>query len=157
MTDPGDDLIARSLKMNWDHARHIEAQRMGALAIYVVMALGVGYGAVFAGVPAVRCLAAELGLCLTLLFWGMTLKLNRAFRNQLMHAARCAQRLTGRALRPGENLVDFIAFPIRPQGRLFGQIRVGLMFHFIYAVFALNWILLLGYSVLRLIIPEVSL
>jgi hypothetical protein len=157
MTDPGDDLIVRSLQMNWDHARHIEAQRMGALATYVVMALGLGYAAIFAEPGAVRWLASELGLCATLVFWGVTHKLNRAFRNQLMHAARGAQRLTAGALRPGESLIDFLAFPSRPSRGVFGQIRVGLMFHFIYAVFALNWALLLGYMALRLFMPEVAL
>lgn len=157
MTDPDDELIAQALKMNWEHARHIEAQRMAALAIYVLIALGVGYGAIFAGAPAVRCLAAELGLCVTLVFWGMTHKLNRAFRNQLLHAARGAQRLTGRALRPGESLIDFLAFPSKPGGGLFSQFRVGLMFHFVYAAFTLNWTLLLAYSVLRLFFPEVAL
>jgi hypothetical protein len=157
MSDPGDDLVLQALKMNWDHARHIETQRMGALAIYMVMALGIGYGAIFAGAPAVRCLASELGLVTTLLFWGMTRKLNRAFRNQLIHAARGAQHLGDRVLRKDESLFDFLAFPTKPARGLLEQVRVGLMFHFIYAVFALNWVMLLGYSVLRLIVAEVSL
>jgi hypothetical protein len=157
MNDPADDLVAQALKMNWDHARHIEAQRMRSLAIYVLAALGIGYAALYAGAPAVRCLATELGLILTLAFWGMTYKLNREFRNQLIHAARSAQRLTGSVLPQGENLVDFLAFPYPPGGRLFDQIRVGVMFHLIYAAFALNWILLLAYTVLRLFIPEASL
>jgi hypothetical protein len=158
MKAPDDDLIAQSLKMNWEHARHVEAQRMGALAIHVVMALGLGYAAIFAEPSAVRWLASELGFCATLVFWGITHKQNRAFRNQLVHAARAAQRVTtGGTLRPGESLIDFLAFPGRPSRELFGQIRVGMMFHFIYATFALNWALLLGYMGLRLFIPEVAL
>jgi hypothetical protein len=157
MNDPADDLVAQALKMNWDHARHLEAQRTHALAIYVLAALGIGYAALYAGAPAVRCLAAELGLILTLAFWGITYKLNREFRNQLIHAARSAQWLTGRVLQPGENLVDFLAFPHPPGGRLLGQIRVGLMLHLIYAALALNWTLLLAYTVLRLVVPEASL
>jgi hypothetical protein len=150
MNDRGDDLIVPVLQMNWEHARHIEVQRMAALAVYVVAALGIAYGAIFAAAPAVRCLLAELGICLTLVFWGMTHKLNRAFRNQLLHAARSAQRLTDRALRPGESLVDLLAFPRRPDRGLLGRIRVGPMLHLLYAAFALNWCLLLAYSVLRL-------
>jgi hypothetical protein len=153
MSDPGDELVVQALKMNWDHARHIEAQRMGALAIYGVMTLGIGYAAIYAGAPAVRCLAAELGLVVTLVFWGMTQKLNRAFRNQLVHAARSAQHLSARLLRQGESLFDLLAFPRRAARGPLGQISVGLMFHLVYAVFALNWALLLAYTVLRLIVP----
>ena len=154
---PNNDLIVQALKSNLTHARHVEQQRLQALAIYVAMALGLGYAAIYAATPAVRILASELGLCLTLAFWGMAFKLNAAFTRQISHAARCAELLAIDVQPDVRDLFDLIGFPRSASASPLGQITVRLMFHMIYAAFVLNWLLLLGYSVLRVVLPEASL
>jgi hypothetical protein len=152
-----DEIIVHALKFNLTHARHVERQLLQGLAIYVAIALGLGYAAIYATTPAVRILASELGFCLTLAFWGMAFKLSAAFARQISHAARCAELLVIDMHSSERDLFDLIGFPRSASASPLGKITVRLMIHLIYAVFALNWLLFLGYSVLRLAIPEASL
>ena len=161
MTDSAlddDELVARALRMNWEHARHIEAQRLQLLAVHVAITLGLGYAAIYTGAPAVRVLAAELGFCLTLFCWGITHKLNSAFVFQIWQADRCARRLAVRdaSRHDGfDGLHSLLGFPRKAPGPRFLNVRT--MFHFIYFAFALNWVLLLAYAVFRLIVVEEGL
>ncbi len=154
---PIDALIVQALKSNLAHARHVERQRLQALAIYVAIALGLGYASIYAVTPAVRILAAELGLCLTLAFWGMAFKLNAAFVRHIASAARCSELLVIDGHPGVRDLFDLMGFPRRASASRLRQITVRLMIHLIYAAFALNWLFLLGYSVLRLFVPETVL
>lgn len=154
---PTDALIVEALKSNLALARHVERQRLQVLAIYVAVTLGLGYGAIYAVTPAIRVLAAELGLCLALAFWGLTYKLNAAFARQIAYAARCSELLVIDGHSGLHDLFDLIGFPRSAPASRLQQISARLMFHIIYAAFALNWFLLLGYSLLRLAIPEPSL
>ena len=54
------------------------------------------------------------------------------------------------------DLFDLIGFPRNLLGPLH-QVTARLMFHVIYVAFAINWLLLLGYSLLRLFIPDANL
>ena len=154
---PNEALIVQALKSNLAHARHIERQRLHALAVYVAITLGLGYAAIYSGTPTVRILTGELGLCLTLAFWGMAFKLNRAFTRQIAHAVRCAELLAIDGHPNVRDLFDLIGFPANVFIPLLGPVTARLMFHLIYGVFALNWFLLLGYSLLRLVVPEEAL
>ena len=96
MSDPfihDDNLVAAALRQNWDHARHVETQRLYLLAIYVAIAAALGYVAIHGGDPYLRLGATFLALCVTLIVWGIARKLGRAFANQVRHADRCARRL----------------------------------------------------------------
>ena len=159
MTDlpPNDALIVQALKSNLAQARHIERQRLQAMAVYVAVTLGLGYGAIYAGAPAVRILASELGFCLTLSFWGLTYGLNAAFARQIAYAIRCSELLVIDRHSGVRDLIDLIGFPQSTSASRLQQDTVCLMFHLIYAAFALNWLLLLGYSLLRLVVPEAAL
>src|SRR5882724_10269654 len=88
-----DNLIANALRLNWEHARHIENQRLQLAAIYLAMAFGLGFVALQPGDPFIRLGAVLLGLAITLIVWAMTHKLNSAFRIQIWLADRCAKQL----------------------------------------------------------------
>ena len=154
---PTDALIVEALKTNLAHARHVERQRLQGLAIYVAAALGLGYAAIYAATPAVRILASELGFCLTLAFWGLTYKLSTAFARQIAYAVRCSELLAIDQHSGVRDLFDLIGFPRSASASRLRQVTARLMFHLIYAAFALNWLLLMGYSLLRLAVPEAAL
>src|ERR1700760_4418981 len=88
-----DNLVANALRLNWEQARHIESQRLQLIAVYLAMALGLGYASLQAGDHVIRLGATVFGLIVTLIAWAATHKLNGAFRTQILAADRCARRL----------------------------------------------------------------
>lgn len=148
--------------MNWDHARHVEVQRLQSTALYLVAALGLGFAAIQPGDPFVKIAASALGLSITLFFWAMTHKLNSAFTNQIWYADRCARRL-GIASSDGHHelvaIYAFLGFPRKAPGpyAFIRQINVRLMFHFLYCSFALGWLFLFAYLIVRNAWPQPSL
>lgn len=165
MTDPylhEDDLVTQALRLNWDHARHVEIQRLQLTAVYVAMAFGLGLAALHPGDPVIRIGAAVLGSCVTLICWGMTHKLNRAFVNLIEHADRCARRLGIREWDERSEHEEFVAlhaflgFPrmARERVSIVRRSNVRVMFHLLYGGFALTWLILLAYLIFRIFAPE---
>jgi hypothetical protein len=156
-----DNLVTRAFRLNWERARHIEAQRVQLMAVYTAIAIAIGYVGIHPGDPLVRFGALVLGFCMTLIAWAMTNQLNSDLVNQLAHADRCARRLVVQTV-DGRNefiaLHGFIGFPRKP-AVLFGLVNVDirLMFNVFYAAIALAWLLQLGYLVFRMLVPGVVL
>jgi hypothetical protein len=156
-----DNLVTRAFRLNWERARHIEGQRIQLMAIYVAIAVAVGYVGIYAGDPLIRLGAVLLGVCMTLIGWAMTDQLNNDLINQLAHADRCARRLVVQTV-DGRNefiaLHGFVGFPRKPPV-LFGRVHIDmrLMFNVFYATIALAWLLQLGYLVFRMLVPGVEL
>jgi hypothetical protein len=156
-----DNLVANALRLNWEHARHIESQRLQLAAIYLAMAFGLGFVALQPGDHVIRLGAVLFGLVVTLIVWAMTHKLNSAFRVQIWLADRCAKRLVVQ-LPDGHNeytaLHGFIGFPRRTPGSgIMRRINVRLMFNALYATFTLGWVVLFGYLAWRMFAPGVAL
>ena len=163
MSDPfihDDNLVAAALRQNWDHARHVETQRLYLLAIYVAVAAALGYVAVHGGDPYLRLGATFLALSATVIVWGITHKLGQAFANQVRHADRCARRLAIQSL-DGNNeyiaLHGYIGFPRKPAGLAGLSFTVRLMFDAFYGTVAVAWVTLLGYLAFRFFVPALAL
>jgi hypothetical protein len=164
MSDPyfhDDRLLVQVLRMNWEHARYVETQRLYLTVVYAALAAGIAYEALYSGDPVVKIAASAFGLATTLIFWGMIRKLSSEFVNQIAHADRCARQLMvqvegGRGPIP---LHAFLGFPrkaIRPFAVL-GAINVGLMFRVLFGTFTLAWVFLLGYRIFRIFALELVL
>ena len=155
-----DNIVAGALRLNWDHARHVEKQRLHLLAIYVAIAAALGFVALHPGDPILRVGAALVALCLTLIVWAITYKLNNAFANQIWHADRCARRLAIQSL-DGNNeyiaLHGYVGFPRKPPAIAGVLLTVRLMFNVLYGTFAGTWTVLLGYLIFRLVAPAANL
>jgi hypothetical protein len=156
MSDPfihDDTLVAAALRQNWDHARHVERQRLYLLAIYVAMAAALGSVSVHGGDPYLRVGATFLALCATLIAWGISHKLGQAFANQVWHADRCARRLAIQSLDGGSNeyiaLHGYIGFPRKPVTIAGLPQTVRLLFDLLYGTFTVAWAILLAYMAFR--------
>jgi hypothetical protein len=151
-----DNLVAAALRQNWDHARHVETQRLYLLAIYVAIAAALGSVAVHGGDPYLRLGTTILALCTTLIMWGIANKLGQAFANQVRHADRCARRLVVQSL-DGNNeyiaLHGYIGFPRKPASFARLSLTVRLMFDAFYGTVAVAWLTLLGYLAFRFLVP----
>jgi hypothetical protein len=155
-----DDLLIRALGMNWEHARHVENQRLQVLAVNVALGIALGYVAIYAGNLTLRVLASFLGFSSTLLFWGVTHKLNAAFSIQVLHAYRCARALAIQDNRSRDGFVGldrYLGFPRKKRVAFIGVINVRTMFQLFYGVLTLSWLFLLGHTVLRLVVVETAL
>jgi hypothetical protein len=164
MSDPyfhDDRVIVQLLRMNWEHARYVETQRLHLTVVYAALAAGVAYEALYSGDPVVKIAAAVFGLAVTLIFWGMIRKLSSEFVNQIAHADRCARQLMvqvegGRGPIPIHAFLGFPRKAIRPFAVL-GALNVRLMFRVLFATFTLAWMFLLGYRIFRIFVPELVL
>jgi hypothetical protein len=152
-----DNLVTTAFRLNWDRARHIEIQRIRLLAVYVAIAIAVGFVGIHPGDPFVRLGALVLGFCVTVIISTMTNQLSNDLVNQLAHADRCARRLVVQTV-DGRNefiaLHGFVGFPRKPFV-LFGLVHfdMRLTFNVFYATIALAWLLQLGYLVFRMLVP----
>lgn len=161
MTDPyhyDDQFLVQALRMNWEHARHIETQRLYCLAVYVTTAAGLAFGALTSGDYYVKLGASVCGLMLTFPFWGLTHKFNNAIRIQISRADDCARRLILQTAdkRGPIPLHAFLGFPrkLRPP---FSMINVRRMFEVVYGTCATGWLLFCCYLVFRLVVPTMIL
>jgi len=163
MSDPfvhDDDLVVAALRQNWDHARHIESQRLWLLAIYVAIAAALGFVAVHPGDPFLRVGATFLALCVTAIVWGVTFKLGLAFANQVWHADRCARRLAIQSLDEENRYIalhGYLGFPRKPPSIAGMLLTVRLMFNVFYGTVAAAWVILLGYLIFRYLVPAAVL
>jgi hypothetical protein len=163
MSDPfvhDDDLVAGALRLNWDHARHLERQRLSLLAIYVALAVALGFVSVHPGDPFLRVGAAFLALCLTPIVWGITRKLGDAFANQVRHADRCARRLAIQSLDDQNQYIalhGYLGFPRKPPTFAGMLLTVRLMFNLFYGTAAIAWLILFGYLAFRQLAPAAVL
>jgi hypothetical protein len=154
-----ENLVLQALRQNWDHARHVESQRLQSTFLYVATAFGLGFVALHPGDMVLRLGATLLGLSVTLIFWAIIHKLNGAFVVQIWYADRCARHL---GIRPPDGKNDLIAlhaylgFPRKAGGQfaVLRRINVRLMYNALYGAFALSWLFLLGYLVFRIIVAE---
>ena len=164
MNDPWqeDQLVAQALRMNWEHARHVEVQRFQVTATYVAIAFGLGYVSIQPGDMIVRTGASVLGVCVTLVFWGMAHKLNSAFINQIRFADLCARQLGIQDPDDGGRYIalhGYLGFPRKAPGR-FGFVRrvnVHRMFNWLFALLLMGWLALAGYLLFRFVAPAPSL
>lgn len=155
-----DNLVATALRQNWDHARHVERQRLSVLAIYTALAVALGFVGVHPGDPFLRVGSAFLALCLTLILWGITRKLGQAFANQVWHADRCARRLAIQSLDEQNQYIalhGYLGFPRKPPSIAGMLLTVRLMFNVFYGTAAVAWLMLLGYLAYRQLIPPIVL
>ena len=155
-----DNLVVAALRLNWDHARHVEMQRLYLLAIYAVFSAALGYLALHGGDPFLRVGAILIALCVTAIIWSMTHKLGRAFATQVWHADRCARRLVIQPL-DGSNeyvaLHGYIGFPRKPPALAGVLLTVRLMFDLLYGTLAGAWVILFGYLLFRFVAPAAVL
>ena len=155
-----DNLVASALRQNWEHARHIEGQRIQFMAVYVAIGFGLGFVATHPGDPFVRIGAALLAFCITLIVWAITYKLGLAFANQIRHADRCARRLAIQTL-DGNNeyiaLHDYIGFPRKPPAVAGVLLTVRQMFSLFYATCTLAWAVFAGYLMFLSFTPAANL
>jgi hypothetical protein len=159
MSDPfvhDDNLVAAARRLNWDHARHVETQRLLRLAVYSAISVALGFVSIHPGDPFLRLGAPVLGLCITPIVWAITHKLGLAFANQIRLADRCANRLAIQAL-DGTNeyipLHGYVGFPRKPPQFAGKLLTVRLMFDVFYGTLAAGWLILLGYLMFHLLVP----
>ena len=159
MSDPfvhDDDLVVAALRQNWDHARHVEQQRLSVLAIYVALAVALGFVSVHPGDPYLRLGATFVALCQTLIVWGITRKLGQAFANQVWHADRCARHLAIQSLDEQNQYIalhGYLGFPRKPPGIAGVLLTVRLMFNVLYGTAAVAWLILFVYLAFRQFMP----
>ncbi|MCX5874823.1 MAG: hypothetical protein NT087_00720, partial [Deltaproteobacteria bacterium] len=107
------ELLVEALKLNWQHARHIEIQRIALNLAYI------GLMAAFAAFvldkdlkPVSTLIVIHVAVFLTFLCWGMTSKWNLAFQKQIQKADACARTLQ---MSGNQNnilsLHEFVGFP----------------------------------------------
>jgi hypothetical protein len=155
-----DNLVSTALRLNWDHARHIENQRLKLLAIYTAIGVALGFASIHPGDPWVRVGATLFALCITLIIWGISHKLGRAFANQVAHADRCARRLAIQPLDGSNEYIElhgYLGFPRKPPRWAGHLLTVRLMFDVLYGTVAAIWILLLAYLLFRFLLPAPTL
>ena len=141
----GDLLLLEALKLNWEHARHVEKQRNTLVIAYAGAMLAAGAVALSRDAQIPREAACLAGFLITVLCWGMTYKWNLAFDNQIRKADLCARSLslleTSLAGSQLHILHSYIGFPIRDK-RL-PTLNVKLMFNFLYGLATIAWLLVL--------------
>ena len=155
MENTDKDMILEALKLNWDHARHVENQRARLAAIYLaVVGAGVAAAVKIPLVGRQRFWALVAGLLFCLICWCMTYKWNLEFGSLIDKAEKCAKTLqvTGS---DGERakLYSYIGFPTQltdspPQEKhsLLKYVTVRRMFHLFYFLSAVIWLVLLYYN-----------
>jgi hypothetical protein len=139
-----DDLIVEALKIDWDHARHVETQRLRLVTVYIIAVLGAGLAAMKSDMPWIQGLASIVGLLISAFCWAMTHKWNAEFVNQIKSAELCARRLKVTSLaspEETEELFSYIGFP-KPDPFLPKVINVRRMFNWFYAVFIVVWLII---------------
>ena len=142
------ELLLEVMQMNWQHARHIETQRIALNLAYVgAMGASIAYALGKETKPIPMLIIAAAALFLTLLCWGMTRKWNLAFQNQIIKADKCAKLLLVGISPDGETqltkLHSFVGFPVTDPR--FPWLNVRRMFAALYIGSALTWVALLGY------------
>ena len=144
-------LILEALKLNWEHARHVEKQRNTLALAYAGAMLAAGAVALEKDNLPINIGASIAGVFVTLLCWGMTHKWNLAFATQIQKADLCAKALTivksGGVGVSALLLHSFIGFPRRDPNLRWLNIR--LLFDILYGVTSLFWILFLAFKVYR--------
>ena len=145
-----DEILASALKLNWDHARHIETLRLRLTTVYIIAILGAGLAALKGEVELIKQVAAVLGLLISIFCWAMTHKWNAEFVNQIQSADRCARKLRLEdgdegEVSVGEEVHSYIGFP-KPAPFLSRLINVRRMFHLFYVVFIGAWVFVSLYS-----------
>jgi hypothetical protein len=141
---PDDDLIVEALKIDWDHARHVEVQRLRLVTVYIIVVFGTGLAAMKSNIPWIQGLASILGLLVSVFCWAMTHKWNAEFVNQIKSAERCARRLKVTSLvspEEIEELYSYIGFP-KPDPFLPKIINVRRIFSWFYVVFTIVWLII---------------
>ena len=145
MSQSDDDLMLDALKLNWEHARHLEGQRLQMTVVYIAT-LGAGVTLVADQQGATRALASSAGLLLTMFCWGMIDKWNLEVVNQIRTADKCARWLkVASQTTPGDTdeLHAYIGFPVRRKRRLLAKLNVRLMFTLLFIVSTVIWLVLL--------------
>jgi hypothetical protein len=142
--DSEDNLIVEALKIDWDHARHVETQRLSLATVYILAVLGAGFAALSSDIFWVRILGSFLGLFISIFCWAMTHKWNAEFVNQIQSADKCAKRLkvNSESSQGKEVLHSYIGFP-KPDPLLPKAINVRRMFDWFYRVFIIVWLLII--------------
>ncbi|MBI4204908.1 MAG: hypothetical protein HY527_07760 [Betaproteobacteria bacterium] len=143
-----DNLISDALKLNWDHARHVETLRLRLTAVYILAVLGAGLAALESDAALIQRIAAILGLLISLFCWAMTHKWNAEFVNQIQCADRCARRLRVTSTsdqNSSEELHSYIGFP-KPDPLLPKTINVRRMFNWFYITFIAVWVVVVLYA-----------
>ncbi|NQU06843.1 MAG: hypothetical protein HQ568_12170 [Calditrichaeota bacterium] len=135
-----DNLIVEALKLNWEHARHIEAQRLRLFTAYILIMFGVGLTLLKGDLEFLRYISPILGISITLFCWIMTRKWNKEFVNQIKKADICAKKLNICSDDNSDsNLHNYIGFPIKRVG-LDKLLNVRHSFTLIYLLFFIIWI-----------------
>lgn len=137
-------LLIEALKLNWEHARHVEAQRIRLTTMYIVAVLGVGLAALKSEILWIQLMASILGLVTSIFCWAMTHKWNVEFVNQIKSADKCARELKiliGRNSGSYKVLHEYIGFP-KPTSILPKVINVRCMFNLFYISFILVWLII---------------
>ena len=143
-----EQLIIEALKLNWEHARHIEAQRIRLTTIYIVATLGAGMAALKSEIYWIRCIASILGFVISIFCWAMTHKWNSEFVNQIKSADKCARELKITFEENDKELHEYIGFP-QPDPFMPKIINVRRMFHWFYITFIILWLIILILTILK--------
>ena len=141
MDNNNEEKLLEALRSNWEHARHIENLRLQMASGYIFAMLGAG-AAVFEVEQIVfQYFGAIIGLLISVFCFGMTMKWNDAFDNQIKKADKCAKIL--RLSDINNNMHDFMGFPIRK--KYYEWLNVRLMYVLFYLSFIFIWISIISY------------
>ena len=134
-----DQKILEALKSNFQHARHIEDLRLRMALGYIVATFGAGFVGIKGDAIELQITGCLAGFLLTMFCWGMTLKWNIEFANQIQRADACAKalKISAECGLDARNMHALMGFP-RPN-----RPSVRFWFHLFYLAYAAAWIIVL--------------